>query len=145
MGNINPEKIKASDFYRGNDPFTENDTSTSWDGVIHCSTIPGYPDHRRLDKPIPCGDGLIMPGFVWNGASVGVMRYAGILSFPKWKHPISTCRHDLRCSLAKNRSQRKFADQQFRRDVGIGGTKWEQIKGYLGVRIGALFGVGVNK
>ncbi len=122
-----------------------NDSCAGWDGRICLGTIPGRVDWRELLANLPCGDGEIPAGFVWNGASSGVLRYGGFLAFPKWKHPIATCRHDWRCAHAQTKQQRKFADQAFYRDVGIGGTKWEQIKGYIGVRIGAWLGIGSQK
>lgn len=43
-----------------------------------------------------------------------------------------------------NAEQRKWADEEFRKDVGE--TSWWITKqiGYLGVRIGAMFGIGSN-
>ena len=115
-----------------------------WDRKIYMSSVPGKPDHMQLTKPLPCGESFIPLDFLWDGASTGVLRRVFILWFPKWKHPIATCRHDWRCSLAKTKEERKIADKLFREDVGVSGTRWEQFKGYLGVRIGAIFGVGTH-
>lgn len=117
--------------------FTEN-ILEGWDCRLYENTIVGKPDHRQLSKPLPCGNSVVPVGFVWNGASVGALRYAGFLAFPKWKHPIATCRHDWRCGLAKTKKERRFADEEFQRDVARTGTRWERIKGYAGVRIGAI-------
>lgn len=121
--------------------FTE-DVLDGWDGRIYMCSVPGKPDYRELTKPLPCGDGEIPVGYQWNGASSGIFRKVLILNFPKWKHPISSCRHDFRCERATSAEDRKFADERFKVDVGKGGTRWEQIKGFFGVRVGALFGVG---
>lgn len=114
--------------------------------LIHMRNVPGTDDERALDYPLP----YIMPdgstkeipaGFTWDGASVP-MLFQGV--FPRHNHPIASCRHDWRCKQAKNTAERKFADEQFQTDVGT--TSWWITKkvGYLGVRIGALFGVGSN-
>ena len=118
--------------------FLENELG-GWDGKLYCRTVPGGEDVRQLTEELPCGVGVIPVGFIWNGATVGILRYAGFLAFPKWKHPIATCRHDWRCSLAETKEERAFADDEFQKDVARTGTRWECIKGYIGVRIGTLF------
>jgi hypothetical protein len=116
------------------------------DLLIHMRNVPGTDDNRALDAPLP----LLMPDgsesevpkdFVWNGSSVPLI-FQGI--FPRHNHPIASCRHDFRCKNAKNRWERKFADDQFQIDVGT--TSWWITKkvGYIGVRIGAFFGIGNN-
>lgn len=118
------------------------DRVEGWDGRINMRSVPGALDILELTRPLPCGEGEVPVGFQWNGASVGILRKVLFLGFPKWKHPIASCRHDWRCEHAETAAQRKFADQRFYADVGIGGTRWEQIKGYLGVRVGAWLGIG---
>lgn len=119
----------------------------NWDGKIQMESVPGRLDWMELAFPLPCGEDYIPVGFQWNGASVGPLRRLPIIGFPKWKHPIATCRHDWRCGLARTREERKIADKLFRRDISIGQEQnimlkwWEQVKGYVGVRIGALFTV----
>lgn len=124
--------------------FIKNVEPFGWIRELHLSTIDGKVDWRRTLNCLPCGDGVIPIGFMFNGASVGPLRRF----FPKWKHPIATCRHDWRCQIAEKfkkgnyktyKRLRKYADDEFYKDVGKGGTKWEQIKGYTGVRIGAFF------
>lgn len=120
-----------------------------WDGKITMDSVPGRLDYMELGFPLPCGNDYIPIGFQWNGASVGPLRSLPFIGFPKWKHPIATCRHDWRCGLARNRKERKIADMLFKRDIRLGQedkkmiTWWEQFKGYFGVRIGALFTIGV--
>lgn len=121
--------------------FTE-DNETGWDGRIYMRSVPGQLDVMELTRPLPCGDGEIPVGYRSNGASSGIFRRLLFLNFPKWKHPIASFRHDFRCERATSSEDRKFADKRYRIDVGKGGTKWEQVKGYLGVRTGALFGIG---
>lgn len=114
--------------------------------VIHMRTVPEKGDKvRALDAYLPC---KMWPGaeqfdvipsdFEWDGNSSGL--FAPI--FPQWNHPIASCRHDWRCYHAKNAEQRKWADEQFRKDVGT--TSWWITKqvGYLGVRAGAMLGIG---
>ena len=129
------------------DYFVENHDPAWWDGELKMSTIAGVPDWRYLTRSVPCGNGLIPIEYNFNGASVGLLRHIPFFGFPKWKHPIATCRHDWRCDIAEQykisnppeyRRLRKIADEMFREDVGKGGTKWEQRKGYVGVRIGAM-------
>lgn len=84
-------------------------------------------------------DGFVPVDFESDGSSVPEV-FRGL--FPRHRHPVAFFRHDYRCSLAKNFAQRKWADQQFEADVGS--TSWWITKkiGYLGVRFGALLGVG---
>ena len=112
--------------------------------LIHMRNVPGTDDARALDAPLPClmPDGTmgeVPTGEVWDGASTP-MLLQGI--FPRHNHPIASCRHDWRCKHAKNKAERKFADVEFEKDVGT--TSWWITKkvGYIGVRIGAFFGIG---
>ena len=106
--------------------------------------VPGRPHNRALDAPLPLKmfDGTmgeIPAGFEWNGSSVPWL-FQGI--FPRHQHPIASCRHDYRCSTLKTSPERAWADREFEADVGT--TSWWITKktGYLGVRIGALLGLG---
>ena len=114
--------------------------------LIHMRNVPGKPKHRALDRPLPCvdfdgADGFVPQDFEWDGSSVPLI-FQGI--FPRHNHPIASCRHDWRCRTARNAAERKWADEQFEADVGT--TSWWITKkiGYLGVRIGALFGIGCH-
>jgi hypothetical protein len=115
-----------------------------WDGCIHCKTVVGETDVRELTEPLPCGDGFIPKGYRWDGASVGILRYAGFLAFPRWKHPIASCRHDWRCEKATTRAERHKADKLFMSDIADMSSRWEKFKGYAGVTVGAWFGIGTN-
>ena len=104
------------------------------------------PKLRRLTRPLSCWnrDGTqesIPIGFGWDGSSVPLI-FRGF--FPRHDHPVASCRHDWRCGKAKNKADRLYADQQFQIDVGK--TSWWITKkfGYIGVRIGAFFGIGNN-
>ena len=104
------------------------------------------PDNRALDISLPLlmMDGttsLIPPDFIWDGASVP-WAFQGI--FPRHNHPIASCRHDYRCKNAQNAAERKFADDQFKIDVGTTSWKITAQVGYIGVRIGAFLGIGSN-
>ena len=112
--------------------------------IIHMRNVPGDPDLRALDKPLYCQNcngshGSIPADFGWNGSSVPFI-FRGL--FPRHRHPIASCRHDYRCGKAKNKKERKWADEQFQIDVGK--TSWWVTKkmGYWGVRIGAFLGIG---
>lgn len=130
-----------------------------WDGAIGLDSVPGELDWMYITKPLPCGDSFINPVYKYNGASVGPLRSIPIFSFPKWRHPIATGRHDFLCELisillslgliSKKEAKRlrKIADKKFKHDVGTGQKNkyrgwWEQTKGYIGVRIGAVLGIG---
>jgi len=114
--------------------------------IIHMRNVPGTDDKRALDKPLP----LLMPDgswdevptdFDWDGASVPLLFQP---LYPRHNHPIASCRHDYRCRKARNAAERKFADEQF--EIDTGKTSWWITKkvGYIGVRIGAMFGIGSN-
>lgn len=114
--------------------------------LIFMRNVPGSPLERALTAPLLVEgfDGspdLIPTGFTWDGSSVPLV-VQGI--FPRHRHPIASCRHDWRCQNAKNAQERKIADEEFQKDVGA--TSWWITKkvGYIGVRIGATFGVGVR-
>ena len=112
--------------------------------LIHMRNVPGTDNHRALDVPLPLLNmdgtwGEVPQDFKWDGNSVPLI-FQGL--YPKHNHPIASCRHDWRCKHAKNAEERKFADKQF--EIDTGKTSWWITKkvGYMGVRIGAFFGVG---
>ena len=114
--------------------------------IIHMRNVPGNDKMRALDAPLPCINFAGTPGevpidFEWDGSSVPFFLQ-GI--FPRHKHPIASCRHDWRCKHAKSAEERKWADVQYRIDVGR--TSWWITKqlGYAGARVGAYLGVGVR-
>jgi hypothetical protein len=117
-----------------------DDSNIKWNHILQMETIPGKTDYRKAINQIPVGKTNSPDNFIWNGASVGPLRSL----FPKWKHPIATLRHDLRCEYARNKEERKFADAQFKKDVGRTGNWYERNIGYIGVRLGAIFGIGSN-
>ena len=115
------------------------------DDVLYMHTVLERPNNRVLTFRHHCPgmleeQDIIPAGFEWDGASSGLLAPV----FPRHNHPIASCRHDWRCSNARNAAERKWADEQFREDVGE--TSWWVTKqvGYIGVRIGAMFGVGVS-
>ena len=106
--------------------------------------VPGKPKYRALTAPLSClmSDGShedIPIDFEWDGSSVPWI-FQGF--FPRHNHPISSCKHDYRCSKAKNKAERAWNDKEFEKDVGT--TSWWITKkaGYVGVRVGAFFGIG---
>jgi len=114
--------------------------------LIQMGNVPELGDGWRiLIKPLTCpmwpgweGPEEVPARYLWNGHSSGILSPL----FPRWNHPIASCRHDWRCKNARNRKERKWADREYRRDVGA--TSWwitAQI-GYIGVRIGAFLGIG---
>jgi len=113
--------------------------------ILFMRTVPGKPNLLALTMPLECKmwDGTIhyiQPPFQWNGNSSGIFTPV----FPKWNHPIASCKHDYRCGLAKNKQERLWSDNEFRNDVGT--TSWWITKqfGYVGVRAGAFWGIGSN-
>lgn len=116
--------------------------------LIHMRNVPGKPLHRALDQALPCpmwdgceGPEEVPQDFEWDGSSVPWV-FQGL--FPRHNHPIASCRHDWRCKQARNAEERSWADAQFKKDVST--TSWwitAQI-GYIGVRVGATFGIGNN-
>jgi hypothetical protein len=114
--------------------------------IIYMTNVEDDGDSRQLFFPLPLKnmdgtDGYIPSGFIWDGSSVPFI-FQGI--FPRHNHPIASCRHDYRCQTATSKAERKFADVEFEKDVGT--TSWWITKkvGYLGVRVGAFFGIGSN-
>jgi hypothetical protein len=115
--------------------------------ILYYRTVPEKGDGwRALTAPLSCPmwpgySGPPMPDdFEWDGNSSSL--FAPI--FPKWNHPIASARHDFRCRQAKNAQQRKWADKEYQKDVGTTGWWITKKLGYIGVRVGALLGVGVR-
>jgi hypothetical protein len=106
--------------------------------ILYMRTVPEKGDEwRATTKPLPCkmwngfkGVEEVAEGYQWNGNSSGLLAPV----FPKWNHPIASCRHDWRCS--------KWADEQFEKDVGTTSFWITKKIGYIGVRAGAMFGIG---
>lgn len=135
--------------------------------IVYMRTVPGKPLHRALTGPLPYRKmdgtmGLIPIKFEWDGSSAEVVceskskvkRFLVVLAaeplnffmrsvFPRHRHPIASCRHDWRCQNAKTPEERLFADREFKKDVRR--TSWwiTAQGGYIGVRAGAMLGVGV--
>ncbi|MDA3832812.1 MAG: DUF1353 domain-containing protein [Spirochaetales bacterium] len=80
-------------------------------------------------------------GFRWDGSSSPRLLWVVIAP---WKNPKASCWHDWKCGQAKNKAERKQADKDFKELVGSDGNVVEKQLGYMGVRIGAFFGVGNN-
>jgi len=112
--------------------------------IVFMRTVPGRQDDRVLTLPLECkmwtGETEQIPaGFSWDGNSVPFVFQP---LFPRQNHPIASCRHDYRCSKARNAAERAWADLQFQADIATTGW-WITAKiGYIGVRIGALLGIG---
>lgn len=112
--------------------------------LIFMRNDPSDPDLRALTAPLSClmPDGSVdeIPiGFLWNGNSVPFIFQP---LFPRHNHPIASCRHDYRCGKARNTAERLFADKEFKKDVGTTGWWITAEVGYVGVRAGALLGIG---
>jgi len=111
--------------------------------IVYMRTVPGYPNERALTQALSCrkmdgSEEFIPPGFVSDGSSSGI--FAPI--FPRHQHPVAYFRHDFCCSRPQTKAERAWADKEFEKDVGT--TSWWITKkiGYIGVRVGAFFGVG---
>lgn len=116
------------------------------DDVVYMRTVLERPLNRVLTQPHYCpgknGNQDIVPAeFEWDGSSVPALLQFII---QRHRHPVASCRHDWRCRNAKNPEERKWADEQYRKDVGSTSWKITALAGYVGVRIGATFGVGVH-
>ena len=114
--------------------------------LVYMRTVNEQPKMRALTAPLLChtqkgAREFIPAGFIWDGSSVPRL-FQGL--FPRHRHPIASCRHDYRCGKAKNKADREFADWQFRNDVNKTSWKITSEVAYMGVRIGAFFGIGSN-
>jgi len=114
--------------------------------IIYMRNVPGYPDCRALTSPLyyqnmDGSDGFVPIDFVWNGNSTPFgLRWI----VPKQDHPIASCRHDYRCENAKSKEERRFADEEYKKDIGTTASWLETQLGYAGVRIGSFLGIGNN-
>lgn len=139
--------------------------------IIHMRNVPERPDNRALDAPLPCkmwpgweGPEEVPQDFEWDGSSIELeaeekkpwwvrwtvavlaapINFFNRAIFPRWKHPIASSRHDWRCRNARNAAQRAWSDREFRQDVGTTSWKITAGAGYVGVRAGAMLGIGCN-
>jgi hypothetical protein len=111
----------------------------------------GKHNHRALTRALPyrklnaetgeITNAFVERKFVWNGSSV---PFGFNAMFPRHRHPVASCRHDKRCGEAKTKEERKFADEEFKSDVSTTSWKVTSWFGYLGVRAGAMLGIGSN-
>ena len=88
--------------------------------------------------------GVTVPrGFKFDGASSPRIFWSIIP--PMRETTKASCVHDYLCSIAKNKEDRKKADRLFYvmlREANLNIVRC--LIGYLGVRIGALLGIGVR-
>ena len=114
--------------------------------IIHMRTVEKKPKLRALDQPLPYVDRFnckkeVEIDFEWDGSSVPpVAKWF----FPRHRHPVASCTHDKMCGEAICDLDRKFADKVFKKNVATTSWKITAVVGYIGVRIGAFFGVGSN-
>lgn len=94
------------------------------------------------DYEFECGV-TVPKGFEWNGANSPTVTTWII---PKAHRTlIASCLHDYLCELATCPADRKKADKLFEEELARRGhSKVRSKLGYLGVRLGALFGIGSN-
>ena len=114
--------------------------------IIYMRNVPGKPKNRVLTRTLSAEkmDGSLeqIPiDFEWDGSSAPTILQ-GI--FPRHRHPVASCKHDFRCEKAKTPEERKWADKKFKEDVAKTSWRITSWVGYLGVRIGAFFGIGCN-
>ena len=136
--------------------FTREPHDIDWDGSVVLQSVPGRLDWKKIARPLPCGEGWVPEGFEFDGSSSGPFRFL----IPKWRHPIASARHDWRCELIRQligdgmpmreaHRLRRVSDVLFREDLALGQRGWcrkfvETNAGYIGVRVGALFRIGMR-
>ena len=139
------KRIRGQDVTNGGSTCEQYGEGMAHSGtIIYMRNVPGRPLNRALTQPLECmsisGEMEEIPaGFEWNGSSVPWI-FQGF--FPRHNHPIASCRHDWRCLHALTGEERLFADQEFKKDVGLTSWKITALVGYAGVRIGAWLGIG---
>lgn len=114
--------------------------------IIYMRNVPGEPDSLALTAPLYCKnfdgtDGYIPFDFKWNGNST---PFGFQWLVPRKEHPIASCRHDWRCGNAKTPEERAWADSEYKKDISTTANPAVSNLAYVGVRIGAVFGVGSN-
>jgi len=112
--------------------------------IIYMRNVPGHPELLALTAPLYCknfdgSDGYVPFDFPWNGNST---PFGFKWFIPRKEHPIASCRHDWRCKNAKTKEERLFADQEYKKDISTTANSFVSNVGYIGVRIGAVFGIG---
>lgn len=100
------------------------------------------PDGRmRLLASFEYRDIVVPVGFIFDGASTPRLLWSIIPPFKKTMR--AACVHDYMCRTARNNGDRKKADQYFLQALKeMGFNPVRRTLGYIGVRVGAFFGVG---
>ena len=124
--------------------------------VLYYRTVPERGDKwRALTAPLSCPmwpwwegpeelpGGCDNPAddFHWDGHSSGILSPL----YPRHSHPISSARHDFRRAAARNAEELAWGDAAYYRDVRTTGWRITATIGYLGVRAGAILGIGVRR
>ena len=108
---------------------------------IYTRTLPR--GREQLLRPFTAHGIEVPSGFIFDGASAPRIFWGIIPPFKRTKK--AACIHDYLCSIAKNKGDRKKADDLFKvmlEEEGLNRTRCTL--GYWGVRVGAFFGVGVR-
>lgn len=117
------------------------------DDEIHCAQVIGDPYHLILTKDFNCLGDVIRAGFRWDGASSPAVPIARFVAPKFYKNIVASCWHDFRCSDAGCKESRKIADHGYyllKKYVELDNSVTCNLS-YIGVRIGAALGIGVNK
>lgn len=87
--------------------------------------------------------GVTVPkNFIYDGASTP--RFLWSILPPMQETAEAACLHDYLCRIAKGKEDKALADKMFYRALRL--TSMNRVRcilGYLGVRIGGLFGAGI--
>lgn len=126
--------------------FTHQGVEYFVDNEIHCAQIVGEPDYLILTQDFHCLGDIIRAGFRWNGASSPSIPIFRFIAPKFYKNIVASCWHDFRCGEAASKQERKVADEGYyllKKYAECDNSVKCQLS-YVGVRVGAIFGVGNN-
>jgi hypothetical protein len=114
------------------------------EGGLSTSTIPGKYGYEMVTEDFTAHGITVPAGFVFDGASTPRIFWSIVPPFKATKE--ASCIHDWLCRQAKNKEERLFADRLFFQMLREYGdlSFIRAALGYVGVRLGAHFGVGVR-
>ena len=122
--------------------FYHRDEKHIIDTEIHVKQL--TPECLELTQDFHFDDIVVPKGFIYNGASSPNTPLARWIAPKFYKNIKASCVHDWLCTLATNKEERRKADKIYyllkkyvERDSSFAVTG-----SFLGVRIGALLGIG---
>jgi hypothetical protein len=111
---------------------------------LHSCTLRGRPGYEMVTKDFTTHGITVPAGFIFDGASTPRIFWSIVPPFKCTKE--ASCVHDWLCIKATSKEERLAADRLFFQMLRECGdlSLIRSTVGYVGVRVGAFFGLGVR-